>query len=393
MRIWLCLCMCLCSALAQADTGMVLGPPVDHPGIGSKLIFPVFINNYGKKTASVPLPENLVCRLSTADASIQVIAKLISPSGESAVDVDGGGFVKALYAIQLPLSLHGTTSLVVPALNQIGIIFTIAAETPSFAPPELPGSAASASQWDLDVFTNIYQPYAKNISFYKPIYFLVGTDPAESKFQISIKYRVFNPEETLTQKYPWVQGIHLAYTQTSFWNLAESSAPFEDVSYKPEIFFRTRNIDAGLKWLKGFFVQTGYQHESNGRSGDNSRGTNFAYIEPSFIMMNEKNLTGLKVTPRLQLYATESNGLNDYRGYFDLQLTFGKATGLIMDSHFYAAAKGASFQLDLTYPLHRLFDYNVDLYFQVEYVNALAESLIRYTERTQAVRLGIAIVR
>jgi len=36
---------------------------------------------------------------------------------------------------------------------------------------------------------------------------------------------------------------------------------------------------------------------------------------------------------------------------------------------------------------------HLNLYFQVQYVNALAESLINYKDRTEAVRLGFAIVR
>ena len=36
---------------------------------------------------------------------------------------------------------------------------------------------------------------------------------------------------------------------------------------------------------------------------------------------------------------------------------------------------------------------HLNLYFQVQYVNALAESLLNYRDRTEALRLGFAIVR
>ena len=113
--------------------------------------------------------------------------------------------------------------------------------------------------------------------------------------------------------------------------------------------------------------------------------------------MNKKELTGLKVSPRFWVYAFNDNENNpdlaDYRGYFDLQLTFGKANSLICDTYLGLAAEGGSATVDLTYPLHRLFKNNIDLYLQVEYVNALAESLLHYKERTEAVRIGFAIVR
>jgi phospholipase A1 len=50
-------------------------------------------------------------------------------------------------------------------------------------------------------------------------------------------------------------------------------------------------------------------------------------------------------------------------------------------------------QLDLTYPIHRHVFHNTDICLQVQYANALAENLIHYRDRTEALRIGIAIVR
>ena len=250
---------------------------------------------------------------------------------------------------------------------------------------------------NLDSFTSVYQPYVKNISYYQPMYFLVGIDPEESKFQFSFKYRFFDPENSLAKNHPWMKGIHFAYTQTSFWDLASSSKPFEDTSYKPELFYMTDNIPTGINWLKGCFVQGGVQHESNGRGGEDSRSTNFIYLEPSFVFMNKKELIGLKISPRVWLYTGNDDETNpdiaDYRGYFDLRLTFGKADHLIFDTHVRWAKAGASAAVAATYPLHRLFENSIELYLQVEYVNTLAESLLNYDDRNEAVRIGFAIVR
>ena len=65
----------------------------------------------------------------------------------------------------------------------------------------------------------------------------------------------------------------------------------------------------------------------------------------------------------------------------------------MLGSDFRWAEKGASIQLDLTYPLHRFLFGNIDLYLQAQYVNSLAESLLNYKERNEAFRLGFAIVR
>jgi outer membrane phospholipase A len=64
----------------------------------------------------------------------------------------------------------------------------------------------------------------------------------------------------------------------------------------------------------------------------------------------------------------------------------------VFTSHFRSAKKGSAFRLDFSYPLNNLFK-NIDLYFQIQYINALAESLIDYRQRTRAVRLGFAVVR
>jgi outer membrane phospholipase A len=249
----------------------------------------------------------------------------------------------------------------------------------------------------LDSMIELYQPYAKNISFYRPIYFLIGTDPKESKFQISFKYQLFNPETSMIIKHPWVQGFHLAYTQTSFWDLASESAPFQDTSYKPELFFLSPNLHKKRSAIRGLFLKTGLEHESNGRGGEFSRSTNTVYIEPILLFYNTSSKIGVRFAPRLWAYFSNNGGTNpdlaDYRGYFNMGIAVGKADSLVVDGNFRWAVKGPSAQVDLTLPLHRIFSDHLDLYLQVQYVNSLAESLLDYTERTQALRIGFAIVR
>jgi phospholipase A1 len=246
-----------------------------------------------------------------------------------------------------------------------------------------------------DLFS-LYQPYLENISAYEPIYFLVGADPSESRFQFSFKYKFLNPGLSIVKKHHWIQGFHLAYTQTSFWDLKSSSQPFKDTSYKPELFFLTPNLLKKKFGIGSVFFQAGYQHESNGREGDFSRRTNYLYWKPVFIFFNDKNELGLLIAPKFWTYVGNDNDnnpdLNEYRGYFDLELKVGMAKRFVLESHFRHAKKGSSVRLDLTYPLNNLFE-NIDLYFQVQYVNALAESLIDYRQRTRAVRLGFSIVR
>lgn len=249
----------------------------------------------------------------------------------------------------------------------------------------------------MDSMFSLYQPYLENISAYKPMYFLVGAEPEESKFQISLKYRFFNPEKAIARKYPWSRQFFLGYTQTSFWDLNSASQPFKDTSYKPEIFFFSHNLLNGGDLTPRVFVQTGLQHESNGQGGDESRSTNYVYIRPSFIWFHEKSGLGIQVAPRIWAYAGNDDDTNRdlyrYRGYFDIEIKAGRAEGFVLGSHFRWAEKGASLHLDATYPLHSLLPVDIDVYLHAQYVNALAESLLDFRERVRAVRFGFSIVR
>lgn len=287
-----------------------------------------------------------------------------------------------------------------------GLLFLTMLTTVAIAGPTPAGNTSgtenkerltlSAEPRTLDDIFSLYQPYLKNISAYEPIYFLSGIDPSETRFQFSFKYRFLNPEISIVDKYNWIQGFHLAYTQTSFWDLKGRSQPFRDSSYKPEVMFLTPNILKKNFGSVQLFFQAGYQHESNGRGEGLSRSTNYLYCEPIFIFHSRKSNFGFQIAPRIWTYIRNDDDTNpdlkDYRGYVDFEVKAGKADSVVVESHFRPAREGNSVRLDITYPLNHLFE-NLDLYFQVQYVNALAESLINYRERTRAVRLGFAIVR
>jgi len=249
----------------------------------------------------------------------------------------------------------------------------------------------------LDSIFAQYQPYIGNMTPYKPVYFLVGIDPEESAFQFSFKYRFFNLESELVQNHPWVEGFHLAYTQTSFWDLQSRSKPFEDTSYKPEIFFLSKNIDPAVRVKRRLFLQAGFQHESNGRGELDSRSTNFAYIKPIFIFYHEPTRLGFQISSMVWTYVSNDNDTNpdlhDYRGYFELEVKTGKFDNFVMATTLRSAKKGNSIKVDLTYPLHQYIFKNLSMHLHVQYVNSLAESLLYYQDRIHAVRIGFTIIR
>lgn len=240
------------------------------------------------------------------------------------------------------------------------------------------------------------QDYLKNLSFYEPIYFLVGVNPEKSKFQLSFKYRLFNPGKSLSRKYHWITGFYLGYTQTSLWDLESDSKPFEDTSYKPELFFSSDNIRVRPSWLTDWIVKTGLKHESNGNGGDASRSTNYIYFETVFVSRLSKDFQ-LGISPQVWLFYNNDDATNpdieDYRGYFEIKAGITKKENFALLAAFRQGSAGGTIQVDFSYPLHRLFADNVDFYFYAQYVNGYAETLKNYSEKDDVIRLGIAITR
>ncbi|MBW2192580.1 MAG: phospholipase A [Deltaproteobacteria bacterium] len=376
----------------------IIAPLAEMPKSGQVAAFSVYVHNTGKESVSVQLPDRLTCRIDSGGRTVEAVAVAVHPLQEMPAALEINSFVKGRYTFTVPTDVEGPVRMSISEFDAVGVMFVVTAATqPKTEVADVEDAEPSEDQAALASLFTIYQPYLANLSVYEPMYFLVGTDPRESKFQLSFKYRFFNPKGALAERYSWLNGLHLGYTQTSFWDLKSESAPFKDTSYKPELFFLSPDIERRPSWMKGFFVQTGFQHESNGRGGEFSRSTNFLYAKPYFFFYDTKRRLGLQVAPKIWAYIhndEETNpDLDDYRGYFELDMKLGKADDLMLGSYFRWADEGASIQLDLTYPVHRLPFSTFDFYLQAQYVNALAESLINYRERTEAVRLGFSIVR
>jgi outer membrane phospholipase A len=323
--------------------------------------------------------NELLCRLTAMESDISIDVTASTIANDKQTDADR-------YRLTLPKRLSGPVKLTIPDLLTAPVLLMV--RTEATGAEEYPTFAS--------LFT-LYQPYIVNISAYKPIYFMIGTDPEKSTFQFSFKYRLFNPYGSLNKSLPWLQGVHIGFTQTSFWDLKSESLPFEDTSYKPELFFLSDNSTLRPNSVDGLFFQLGYQHESNGRSGDDSRSTNFLYLKNYWIFYNERSKIGLMIAPKVWTYIANDNetnrSLNTYRGYFELDTKVGKADGLVLGARLGWAAKGGSIHADVSYPISSLLSDNLSVYLHLQYVDALSESLIDYQSRTRAVRIGISFVR
>ncbi|MCG8549958.1 MAG: phospholipase A [Desulfobacterales bacterium] len=384
------------SASAMAPTpNIFIVPPRQNAVAGQPTHFTLFIQNTGTEDIISKDYGSVMVALKL-DGQAQVVEAIGVETGpDRMITVPAGGFAKLTYEFKLPRDMAGTVSLSLEGFKSPPVLF---AAGPTVQPQAGEGENASQGQLVIGEKQDEFQPFLKNLSAYEPVYFLFGADPGreKSKFQISFKYKLFNGPFDSGGLNSLLDGFHLAYTQTSYWDLKSDSKPFDDSSYKPELFYLVPKIDLNLPWVKIFGVQSGFQHESNGKGGDDSRSTNYIYIKPimAISLFDEAYLT---VAPKLWMYVMNEDETNpdlaDYRGYFDLQVQAGVPMGLCLDTHTRWAEAGPSIQADLSYPLTSFFNNGLNLYLHLQYFNGYAERLKEYDAKEEIFRIGFSLSR
>lgn len=269
---------------------------------------------------------------------------------------------------------------------------------PSLEPArqQAPGSTTSPTEAEAKPFDPT--AFLKEHLFpYEPMYFVAGTESPNAKFQFSLKYQLLNAEGPLAQKAPFLKGFFAAYTQTSLWDWNQVSAPFLDSSYKPEAFYSwERVIGGGLTNGVRLDLQPGFQHESNGKGGEDSRSQNIVYIRPT-LTLGRDNHFQLILQPRAWVYIGDLSDNEDiarYRGYADLRAVIGWQQNIQLSAIGRLGDHGdrGSLQLDLTFPLMRIWR-NFNAYLMAQYFVGYGESLLLYKERSSGFRIGFALYR
>lgn len=377
------------------DMDHVLVAPQGKVQAGQDVIFTVYYSNLTNQSIiSNTLYAQQTCLISNEKESVKKTAYPIAGINEKKTNIPGNGFKKVQYQVSIPGQMHGNIKIALSETDSNTAIFFAEKAAEKTAEAETP----KVEQYSLNDASTKFQPYVENLSAYKPMYFLLGVDPGpeKSNFQISFKYRFFNEEGFLAEKAPWLTGFHFGYTQRSLWDMEADSAPFEDTSYMPELFYLIDKIDLDIPWISAFGVQTGFQHESNGNSGTDSRSTNYLYIKP-IISFRLGGGYHWSLAPKLFAYVNNDDDTNpdieDYRGYYELETKIGNPESFVLAGLFRNGDEGSSYQLDLSYPLSKLLGGSLNIFLHAQYYNGYAETLLHYTEKDDAFRLGISIVR
>ena len=252
---------------------------------------------------------------------------------------------------------------------------------------------------DTDNIVGEWKPYESEnepiLSINEPIYFVVGKDDGETiaRFQFSFKYLMFDPDSVVVKKIGLLKNFNFAYTQTSLWNLSADSKPFEDTNYRPSFFWEFRKTQGGLSPA---FLRTGYEHESNGQGGEDSRSIDTLFFFPAWatLVKGHQLIVGTKLYSYLD-QERNNRDIEDYRGFADLLLRYGNEDGWLVSMLYrYGMENKNTIQLDLSYPIRKKFLARAGGYFYLQAFHGYGESLLTYDQKQDLqLRLGFAIVR
>lgn len=219
-------------------------------------------------------------------------------------------------------------------------------------------------------------------SLYGPSYFIFGKE--NLKMQFSGKYRV-------AKSY----NLYLGYTQTMFWNIYDQSAPFDDINYSPEVFYRL--VEGDDKFIRS--IDLGVQHKSNGEDGEKSRSMNSLFLKTNFASkINRHNILGELKLQNIYNKAESNKNIVRHMGYWELKLILThllvhNTQRLDIEYRFFAGksiidiGKGGR-ELGLVY---RLGSENFNPAFYLQYYSGYAETLLHYDQKVGQVRLGLIL--
>lgn len=238
------------------------------------------------------------------------------------------------------------------------------------------------------------------ISAHEPVYLMYGTNwrgegDYGAKFQISLKYRLLNPEAEKQQK--WWERFYFAYTQTSIWDLESDSKPFHDSAYRPEVFWDQPEFSAFPSVATLASMRFGLGHESNGKDGTDSRSINIVYVRPVFTTPSSSKGYVWSFAPKMYAYLDKSDNpdIAEYRGYADFMIKLKKDDTWEFATTLRKGTKdwNGSMQVDLSYPF-RGFLSNLNGYLYFQYFNGYGETILDYNlKKPSRIGIGLIVVR
>jgi len=356
------------SGTSRAD--ILLSSPTTDLRPHAPLTIRVTVTNSGPTPQTTELPKELQAEVAIGAKIRQMtLTRTSGDGGIEKITLVPGEFLSRDYIGPLPSSFFGSIVLTPSNLPARPLLLQVL-DSPTAEPPPLA------------------------VSVYEPVYFIAGGDGGlNAKFQISFRFQLFDSHSSLVRRIPVLDNLYLGYSQTSLWDLHETSAPFRDSSYRPRLFYADYNLGGSRDGLWHFGIETGFGHESNGKSGEDSRSLNMIYARPT-LMVGDPLGKRFFVAPLISTYvSTEQHDIYRHRGYVDLALGYGSKSSW----NFWATLRQGtdhfgSVELNLSYPLSRSGGSNLSGWVLLQYFSGYGESLLDYNRKLRSqLRLGIAV--
>lgn len=391
-------------SFAQSEPGLVwtVSAPAVPVESESRLEVTLTVLNDSSSDLVRALPELLRGKLVGGAINSLVELKRSAVVEPAEVRIPAGRFVRRAYATSLPVLPVGKLTLEITEPAGLNPVFVEVVPRAAISKQEPKSSSGAFARFFKEaVKDEAFDPgafFKQHISGYEPFYFIASTESPNAKFQVSFKYQLINANSRLAERNPMLKGFHFAYSQTSLWDWNGESAPFFDSSYRPEmLYFWDRALGGKSSDWYRVDMQTGAQHESNGKGGVDSRSLNIVYLR-STLTLGKPDSLQLSLSPRAWVYVIDLDDnpdLENYRGYVDLRAVVGWAKGVQLSA---IGRMGddwnrGSIQLDLTYPMMKLLSGSFSMYLHAQYFNGYGESLLLYNRRGDSWRVGFSFFR
>lgn len=342
-------------------------------------------------------PDHLAVRLSYQDQVSQVILSLVGEKQNNKIRQHYEGVTNTGFSGDILITLADQVSNRLMMVKQDATEKTeqVVAETSHLDVEEALGKQSDTEK----EYPTVFVPESKEnrtITANEPLYFIVGSNDErnfDARFQLSFKYRPFDPGARVAMFIPYASNLYFAYTQTSIWDLGGESSPFEDTSYRPSLYYNWTESGKGLNPSQWKF---GVEHESNARDGDESRSLNIAFVQPHWtIDFSEGNK--LTFMPRFFTYIEKSdnNDIHHYRGYVEWLARYGREDAAILTAMYRQGTDNyGQGQLDLSYPISDKIFGRTGTFLHFQLLGGYGETLIDYNRRSDTqLRIGISLAR
>jgi len=327
------------------------------------------------------------------------LAVTLHHEGHEALVVEPGAFKRFVFRAQIPKEIQASFVQLGLDAGNVEPVYLHITQAETVQEEAVAATGVSPHPHPADIAEERAATLLDGVSTYKPIYFMFGGNPFDAKFQISLKYQLFNPQGTWAQEQNWLSGFHLGYTQVAFWDLSADSKPFEDTNFMPEVFYRIKNVNLGFDPnVSKLDLQMGLLHESNGRGEADSRSLNILYGRA----MYERTLGDgwfFKLTGDVWKYVgdlKDNPDIAEFRGHSSLGLTLGAKEGIQFSSYRRGKLTNnkASYLFDVTVPIKHIGSAkNLNFTLHGQLFTGYGENLLTYDEKETRLRFGLGIHR